>query len=314
MEKADIAGGCFHYIFCALSAAKGMNLKMKRVLTIFLTVVIFICMTGLVLAQNNSVVSLGADLTKDQRTQMLNLFKTDENSAKIIEVTNQEERTYLEGLISDKQIGTRAISSAFVEVLSAGEGIMVETYNINWVTKEMYANAMVTAGLENAKVVAAAPFEVSGTAALTGIMKAFELATGEELSEDAKKTANEELVTTGELGQDVGQDKAAALVKEIKERIIKEKITNPEDIRRIIIEIAADLNITITQKNIDQLADLMERISKLDLNVDKVTSQLEKITGRLDDVKRTLEANKGLLQQILDAIKRFFEWLSGILR
>lgn len=271
-------------------------------------------MTGLVLAQNNSVVSLGADLTKDQRTQMLNLFKTDENSAKIIEVTNQEERTYLEGLISDKQIGTRAISSAFVEVLSAGEGIMVETYNINWVTKEMYANAMVTAGLENAKVVAAAPFEVSGTAALTGIMKAFELATGEELSEDAKKTANEELVTTGELGQDVGQDKAAALVKEIKERIIKEKITNPEDIRRIIIEIAADLNITITQKNIDQLADLMERISKLDLNVEKVTSQLEKITGRLDDVKRTLEANKGLLQQILDAIKRFFEWLSGILR
>ena len=287
---------------------------MRKVLTVFLTVVIFISMTGLVLAQNNSVVSLGADLTKDQRTQMLNLFKTDENSAKIIEVTNQEERTYLEGLISDKQIGTRAISSAFVEVLSAGEGIMVETYNINWVTKEMYANAMVTAGLENAKVVAAAPFEVSGTAALTGIMKAFELATGEKLSEDAKKTANEELVTTGELGQDVGQDKAAALVKEIKERIIKEKITNPEDIRRIIIEIAADLNITITQKNIDQLADLMERISKLDLNVDKVTSQLEKITGRLDDVKRTLEANKGLLQQILDAIKRFFEWLSGILR
>ena len=314
MEKADIAGGCFHYIFCALSTAKGMNLKMKKVLTVFLTVVIFISMTGLALAQNNPVVSLGADLTKDQRTQMLNLFKTDENSAKIIEVTNQEERTYLEGLISDKQIGTRAISSAFVEVLSAGEGIMVETYNINWVTKEMYANAMVTAGLENAKVVAAAPFEVSGTAALTGIMKAFELATGEKLSEDAKKTANEELVTTGELGQDVGQDKAAALVKEIKERIIKEKITNPEDIRRIIIEIAADLNITITQKNIDQLADLMERISKLDLNVDKVTSQLEKITGRLDDVKRTLEANKGLLQQILDAIKRFFEWLSGILR
>ncbi|MBE3100863.1 MAG: DUF1002 domain-containing protein [Firmicutes bacterium] len=287
---------------------------MRRVLTVFLMVIIFTSMTGLALAQNNFVVSLGADLTKNQRTQMLNLFKTDENSAKIIEVTNQEERTYLEGLISDKQIGTRAISSAFVEVLSAGEGIMVETYNINWVTKEMYANAMVTAGLENAKVVAAAPFEVSGTAALTGIMKAFELATGEKLSEDAKKTANEELVTTGELGQDVGQDKAAALVKEIKERIIKEKITDPEDIRRIIIEIAADLNITITQKNIDQLADLMERISKLDLNVDKVTSQLEKITGRLDDVKRTLEANKGLLQQILDAIKRFFEWLSGILR
>lgn len=264
-------------------------------------------------ADAGTVISLGADLTEEQRNQILDLFGEDEDSASILEVTNQEERTYLEGLISKERIGTRAISSALVEPLGDGAGISVEIHNINWVTKEMYANAIVTAGLENARVVAAAPFEVSGTAALTGIMKAFEEASGEDLDEDAKKTANEELVTTGELGEDIGKDKAAALVKEIKERILKEKIKEPEDIRRIIIEIAGELDINLSQEHIDRLAELMGRISRLDLNVDNISKQLERITGSLDKIRETVEENKGLIQKILDAIRAFFKWLAELL-
>ena len=287
-------------------------MKRTTVLLLIILFVFHIPMTAL--AQEESVVSLGADLTEAQKEQMLELFQADEDDGKRIEVTNQEERSYLEGLVSEQKIVTRAISSAYVEILEEGKGILVETHNINWVTKEMYANAMVTAGLENARVIAAAPFEVSGTAALTGIMKAFEEATGEELSEDAKKAANEELVTTGELGDEIGQDKAASLVKEIKERILREKVTDPQKIRDIIIEIAGDLNINITQGQIDQLADLMERISKLDLNVEKISGQLENITKGRDKVRETINENKGLLQQILDAIKNFFAWLSKLLR
>jgi len=287
---------------------------MKRTTVLLLIILFVFHMPVAALAQEGSVVSLGADLTEEQKEQMLELFQADEDDGKRIEVTNQEERSYLEGLVSEQKIGTRAISSAYVEILEEGKGILVETHNINWVTKEMYANAMVTAGLENARVIAAAPFEVSGTAALTGIMKAFEEATGEELSEDAKKAANEELVTTGELGDEIGQDKAASLVKEIKERILREKVTDPQKIRDIIIEIAGDLNINITQGQIDQLADLMERISKLDLNVEKISGQLENITKGLDKVRETINENKGLLQQILDAIKNFFAWLSKLLR
>lgn len=287
---------------------------MKRTITILLIALIAFALPVAALAQEKKVASLGANLTKEQRQQMLDLFQVKESEVKIIEVTNQEERAYLEGLVSENKIGTRAISSAYVEILDEGEGIQVNTYNINWVTKEMYANAMVTAGLENARVIAAAPFQVSGTAALTGIMKAFEEATGEGLSEEAKQAANEELVTTGELGEEIGQDKAASLVKEIKERIIKENITDPKQIRNIIIEIAGDLNINITQEHIDQLANLMEKISKLDLNVEKITGQLENISKGLEKVRETVEKNKGLLQQILDAIKNFFAWLADLLR
>jgi uncharacterized protein YpuA (DUF1002 family) len=287
---------------------------MRKTIAFLLTIFIAIIIPLSAFAQDKPVASLGANLTKDQRQEMLDLFHANESDTRIIEVTNQEERTYLEGLVSEDKIGTRAISSAYVEILDEGKGIQVETHNINWVTKEMYANAMVTAGLENARAIAAAPFQVSGTAALTGIIKAFEEATGENLSEEAKKAANEELVTTGKLGEDIGQDKAASLIKEIKERIIKENITDPQQIRNIIIQIAGDLNINITQEQIDQLVGLMERISKLDLNVEKISGQLANISKGLDKVRETIDQNKGLLQQILDAIKNFFAWLADLFK
>ena len=264
--------------------------------------------------QVNKVVSLGANLNDQQKNEMLALFGVDKDDVQILEVTNAEERAYLEGLVSEEKIGTRAISSAYVEILEEGSGISVETRNITWVTKEMYANAMVTAGVENAKVIAAAPFEVSGTAALTGIMKAFEAATGEELSDEAKQAANEEIITTGELAEDIGKDEAASLVQEVKERIVKENITDPEQIRRIIIEIAGDLNINITQEHIDKLADLMERISKLDLNVDNISEQLKNINKGLEKVRETIDQNRGFFQKVLDAIKQFFAWLADVLR
>ncbi len=293
---------------------------MKRTAVLLLIVFSFFCLpvstTALADAvgdEGKTVVSLGANLSDDQKEQILKLFGVKREEAEIIEVTNQEERSYLEGMVSDKKIGKRAISSAYVEVLGEGKGIQVETHNINWVTREMYANAMATAGVKNAHVIAAA-FSVSGTAALTGIMKAFEKATGEKLSEEGKKAANEELVTTGELGEDIGKDKAASLVKGVKERIVREKVTDPKKIRDIIIDVAGDLNINITQQNMNQLADLMEKISHLDLNVGQISGQLQNISKGLDKVGQTINENKGILQQILDAIKGFFAWLARVIR
>jgi len=286
---------------------------MKRWIAIWLCVgVIFAVFGTYVQAQVEEVVSLGADLNQQQQKQMLELFGVAEDDVKIIKVTNQEERDYLEGLVSNDKIGTRAISSAYVSPLEEGEGLVVETHNISWVTKEMYANAMATAGIENARVVAAAPFSVSGTAALTGIMKAFEEISGDELDEEAKKIANEELVTTGELGEDIGKDEAAALIKEIKERIIRERIKNPEDIKRIILEIAKELNIQLTEEQINQIIELMKKISQLDLDIDKITNQLEKITKSLDSIRKTVEENKGILQRIWEGIQSFLKWIVSL--
>ncbi len=258
-------------------------------------------------ADSGTVVTLAKDIDEAQKTQMLDLFKVDRNEVDIIEVNNQEERKYLEGVATEAQIGRSTISSAYVELLEEGSGIEVETYNITWVTKEMYANALVTAGVKNAKIIAAAPFPVSGTGALTGVLKAFEEATGKKLSEDQKKVANEEVVRVGELGEELGQDKASELIKEVKEQIIEKGVKSPEEIKKIIIEISGNLNINLNDEQIQKITDLMEKISKLELDTESIKNQLKDMGKKLDDTLKNNEEVKGFFEKIIDAIKNFFD-------
>ena len=257
-------------------------------------------------ADSGTVVTLAKDIDEAQKTQMLDLFKVDRNEVEIIEVNNQEERKYLEGVATEAQIGRSTISSAYVELLEEGSGIEVETYNITWVTKEMYANALVTAGVKNAKIIAAAPFPVSGTGALTGVLKAFEEATGKKLSEEQKKVANEEVVRVGELGEEVGQDKASELIKEVKEQIIEKGVKSPEEIKKIIIEISGDLNINLNDEQVQKISDLMEKISKLELDTESIKNQLKDMGKKLDDTLKNNEEVRGFFEKMMDAIKNFF--------
>ena len=214
-------------------------------------------------ADSSTVVTLGKNLNNDQKKQMLDIFNVEEGITTIIEVNNEEERKYLEGVATEEQLGKLTLSSAYVQLLEEGSGIDVETYNITWVSKEMYQSALVTAGVSDAKVIAAAPFPVSGTGALTGIIKGFEEATGKTISEEQKKVANEEVVTSGELGEDIGQDKASEIIRLVKEEVVKKGLKDPEEIKKIVIDIAAKLDINLNADNINNLSGLIENISKL---------------------------------------------------
>lgn len=144
------------------------------------------------------VVTLGSDLSDEQKSMILQFFGTNATSVEVLSVTNQDERQYLEGLVTDDLIGTRTLSCSYICPMNSG-GIVVKTANLNWVTDGMLANALLTCGVENCQVIATAPFEVSGTGALTGVMKAYEKSCGEVLDESKKELATEELVLTGEL-------------------------------------------------------------------------------------------------------------------
>lgn len=278
--------------------------KFKLSLAMILAVIMSFSLVAY--ADTSAVVTLGKDLTADQKKQMIEIFNVKKDEVTLLEVNNQEERKYLEGVASDAQLGTKTISSSYVALLEEGTGISVETYNISWVTKEMYQSALVTAGVKDAKVVAAAPFPVSGTGALTGILKAFEVATGIEISEEQKKVANEEVFQTGELGEAIGKEEAGELMRTVKEKVIAMDLKSPEDIKQVIIEIAGDLNINLNADQTDKIASLMEKIGGLNLDKDQITNQLKDIGKKIDDVLRNNEEVRSLLQKILDAIKSFF--------
>lgn len=240
---------------------------------------------GSVFADSREVVTIGANLTPQQKEQMLNYFGVKDGQAEIVEVNNQEERKYLEGKIPDAQIGHQTLSCAFVEPTQGNNGINVKTANLTFVTSSMIASTLATAGVTDANVIAAAPFKVSGTGALTGVMKAFEDATGKPLSEEKKELATDELVVTGDIAKNegVGQDKANAAVNEIKTQIIKNGTKDTNQIAQTINNVTNNYNINLSQEQEKDLQKLMEGVSKQDYDYKDMKDALNNINKTLED-------------------------------
>ena len=219
-----------------------------------------------VCADSSKVVTLGANLTEEQKTSMYEYFGTSADEVATIEVTNADERKYMEGIASEAQIGTRTYSCSYVEPTSSG-GVQVKVANLTYVTSAMISSTLLTSGVENCNVVAASPIEVSGTGALTGIMMAYEAASGETLDEGQKEAATQELVTTGELADAIGSEQATDLMNKVKEEVIEDNISSPEEIQGVVQDAADSYNITLTEDQMNKIVSLMESISQYDYDV-----------------------------------------------
>ena len=163
-------------------------------------------------ATGTPYVSLGADLDAGQRASVLELLGVSEADLEqytVVTVTNEEEYEYLGDYLDAEVIGDQAISSALVVGREEGHGIQVTTQNVTYCTVGMYQNALATAGLKNADVTVAGPVKVTGTAALIGVMKAYSEMTGTPVEATKIDAATDELITTGDLGQSLGDTEQA---------------------------------------------------------------------------------------------------------
>lgn len=262
-------------------------------------------------ATGDMIITLGENLTEEQKKLLLTEMKAPDD-AQIITVSNKEEHQYLGSYISKALIGTRAISSSAITIADAGSGIEVTTKNINWVTDEMYINALITAGVKDADIYVTAPIEVSGTAALTGLIKAYEVSTDTEIPEDVKQAANEEMVQTANLGEEIGTDKASALMAKIKEKIAENKPSTDADMEKIIDDAASELNISLTDTQKQTLMDFFNKLKELDIKWNQVGDQLQDAKDKFnafidsEEGQGFLAKVKEFFASLVDAIKSFF--------
>ena len=279
-----------------------MNLK-KRVLALALAVLMLagLSVSALAADPGDIRVTIGADLNEDEINTVYGIFGVERGSVQELTVTNADERAYLEGVISDEAIGHRAISCVYLEVLDPGQNITVRTENISYCTASMYISALATAGVTDAKVVVAAPFEVSGTAALTGIYKAYEVITGEPLDELAKEVSSQELAVTADLAQQIGDADSVEIVNELKLILDETKKMDDAELRAQIIDIAKNYNVELTDNQINQLIDLVRSLEKLDTG-----ALLEKVRSVQDTLKQFVKASEKL-SGFTESVKTFFQ-------
>ena len=285
---------------------------MKKILCLILCLCACLALAAPALADAADCAVVGADLSEDQILSVYEDFGVLRGSVMELTVTNSEERAYLEGLVSGSLIGTRSISCIYIKLLGSNQGLTVSTKNISWCTEDMYRSALITAGIYDAEVVVTAPFSVSGTAALTGIYKAYETVAGEELDQDAKETAAEELVITAELADELDEDDAVAIVNDLKLILDETKTMTDEELAAQIQSIAAQYGYTLDSEWVDKLIELVRSLEKLD--VSQLTEQVEQFRTTLETAGEYARQAVGFGQKIaqfFQSIANLFQNLFG---
>ena len=288
---------------------------MKKLITILLIIVMAVGMIVPAYAENiQSRAVIGADLNEDQVAAVYQAFGVERGSCIEMKVTNAEERQYLEGYVDSSLIGTRSISSVYVQLLSDGSGMDVTTSNITWCTGEMYISALATAGITDARIIVAAPFEVSGTAALTGVYKAYEDMTGKKLDDLAKLVSTQELTITGELANEIGGMDSTSIVNDLKLMLDETQKMTDDEIRAEIIDIAGRYNVSLTNTQIQQLIDLCRSLEGLD--ADSLKARVEEVQGTLQkvsDAKTKVVGFVETVKKVVTSVSSFFDRIKDII-
>ncbi len=250
--------------------------------------------------------ALGADLTNEQKNTVLGLMGIDPASLEdyhVVTVTNEEEHQYLDDYMNASTIGTRALSSVVIVKRDKGDGIHISTKNISYCTVGMYKNALATAGLEDADVIVAGPFRLSGTAALIGAMKAYADMEDKELDAESLDAVMNEIVVTGELNSSLGGEaQTEEFIAYVKQKVV-EGSKDLESIKKVIADACKKFDITLSDSEKEQIVSLMEKIGSLDINIDSLLKQ----AGSIYESLANMEDKSGILAGIASFFKGIFE-------
>lgn len=241
-----------------------------------------------VFADATKVVSIGNDLTDAQKKTMMRYFGIEnDKSVQQITVTNKDEISHLSSYIPLEQIGTRTVSCAYIKPTESG-GIRVRTANLQYVTANMIASTLADLGIKNCEVVSACPFQVSGTGALTGIIMAYETATGETIDQAKKDIATQEVVITKDLAKDIGNVQAEYVINQAKAEAVQNNISDKQEIQNTVTNIVNNNNINISQDQIENITNLTQNI----VNEDYGDTYIENITGINNNIKQEIAASE----------------------
>ncbi len=317
---------------------------LKKNLCVALAAMISTCGVSVmpVYADSAPIVTLGESLSTEQQDKVLSFFGVDRNNVDIIYINNQQERQYLEGRVPDATIGTRTISCSYILPTKEG-GIVVKTANLTWVTDGMLANALLTSGIENCQVLATAPFPVSGTGALTGVLVSYEKSSGEKLDEEKKQIATEELIVTGEIidevvgqapaegttnpdgtqntttsYQQITEEQILAILNDIKVAVINGELSE-DKVKEIVDARLKEYGIKLTDETYNRLVAYLTSLSHINYG-DKIKGEIEELTGRIKDgfdinikahIDIDFKTDKGSIDQFWSNVFNFLKYLFG---
>ena len=289
---------------------------MKKWLSLLLVMTMLCAGTIQAQAAGTGVLALGADLSADQRATVLSemgITEAEAASYETVTITNDMEHQYLDESLGSSVVGSHSLSSVLLMPQESGAGLTVETHNINYCTIAMYRNALLTTGVQDAKVIVAAPMPISGTAALIGAVKAYETYSGTTVSDEAINAATDELVLTGELSDELDSEQISDLIAYLKQQIAEKGLDDPGKLTELVNEASDKMDLKLTDEQVSRIVDLLLKLDNLDIDAGKLASQAKELYDKLDAMGIKLDSEKvgnfvtRMVSSIWDLIQSFLK-------
>lgn len=297
---------------------------MKKLISLILTVTLVIGMTvaagaatttATATTEKKGYLVLGKDLNDTQQQKVLSLFqinKKDLSDYNVTYITNKDEHDALDEYISPSVIGKNALSSVLVKPTKKGSGITVTTHNINYCTPNMYKNALITAGVKDAEVIVAAPFAMSGTAALVGAIKAYEQMSGKSVDKKVMDASVNELVTESEIAKKVGNKEIAEeLIAVLKLVVAANDFSDRKDVEKAIKKVTSLFDVKLSTQEFNNLVDLTLKLDSVGLQFPVLLEQASDIYSKykagidkgLFDKKNANLSDEEIMKQVMEGLK-----------
>lgn len=262
--------------------------------------------------EDKPYLSLGANLSEEQKNtvlQLLDINPEELSDYDMIYTTIDEEYQYLGDYLPAEKMGQKSLSSVLVVKREKGNGINITTKNISYCTIGMYKNALITAGISDADIIVAAPFPISGTGALVGVLKAYSVMTGEAISEKSIDTALNELVLTGDLADSLGDSKQVEeFIAYLKQQVVELDLSAEGDIQEAIEQAEKEFEISLSEEEKQQIVDLLEKIGSLDLDVDALVNQAKDLYDRITEIGKS----SGFFDKVADFFQSIIDYIKGL--
>ena len=130
------------------------------------------------------------------------------------------------------------------------------------------------------------------------------MAQGEVINDTNANVANEELVTTQDVADEVDQDKAAELVASLKQQVLTNDYSE-EEIYQALDDLSTQMNLELTPETKTQIVELMKNVQQIDIDPNAVRDQAENIYNQIKDYVNS-EAGSNFMSNIMQGLQNFF--------
>ena len=157
--------------------------------------------------------------------------------------------------------------------------VSVDKSKITTITGDMYISALKSVGITKGHVYVTSPITATGESALAGIMNSYETVTEIEIPDTVKEAANNEIYTQAEIveNSNVDADNLSQLVDDVKEEVEQNNLQNHDDIVNVIKNFTTQHNITLTDEDIESLAESIEQLQSIQGDIDKYQNEVSDV-------------------------------------